>query len=128
MLQTLSKWLSQENPIDQAKSEAIIALLTLLYQADGKVRYQEQDLFEKLLEDLPWQKPVQSKAAFHHQMIAQSRTALAEDQLNDYLADIVPILNSDPQVLAMLRDLAMADGDLDVREAEILGLVIKNIT
>jgi len=109
--------------IDQQKSEAIIALTTLLYQADGKVKLTEQDLFARLLDDLPWQNPGISKAAHHQALIADSLQALKQDNLADYLAPLVPALKSDARVLTLLRELAVTDGNLDDKEAEILQLV-----
>lgn len=55
MIKLLLEWLELKEVVDQKKSEAIIALTTLLYQADGKVRLEEQDLFSRLIEELPWE-------------------------------------------------------------------------
>lgn len=124
MLATLLKLLDGNSmAIDQQKSEAIIALTTLLYQADGKVKLTEQDLFARLLEDLPWHNPGISKAAHHQTLIADSLQALKGNRLADYLAPLVPALKSDARVLTLLRELAVTDGDLDAKEAEILRLV-----
>ena len=109
--------------LDQQKSEAIIALTTLLYQADGKVKLTEQDLFARLLEDLPWHNPGISKTAYHQALIAGSLQALKGNHLADYLAPLVPALKSDARVLTLLRELAITDGNLDAKEAEILQLV-----
>jgi hypothetical protein len=43
--------------------------------------------------------------------------------LADYLAPLVPALKSDARVLTLLRELAITDGNLDAKEAEILRLV-----
>ncbi|WP_320824376.1 TerB family tellurite resistance protein [Reinekea sp.] len=124
MLAKLLELLNGPNgAVDQQKSEAIIALTTLLYQADGKVKLTEQDLFARLLEDLPWQNPGISKAAHHQALIADSLQALNGNHLTDYLAPLVPALKSDARVLTLLRELAVTDGSLDVKEAEILRLV-----
>lgn len=123
MIKKLLEWLELKETIDQAKSEAIIALTTLLYQADGKVKLQEQDLFDRLIEELPWENSLVSKEAFHRDMVATSLKALKEDHLSEYLHGLVPALKNDPQVLALLRELAVSDGNLDHKEAEILTLV-----
>ena len=123
MFEKLVQALELKTPVDQDKSEAIIALLTLLYQADGKVKLEEQDFFASMLKDLPWQNSVLSKETFHRDLVTKSTDALLDDHLSDYLDTIVPALKSDPKVLAALRELAVSDGDLDSREAEILTLV-----
>ncbi|EAR07811.1 TerB family tellurite resistance protein [Reinekea blandensis] len=123
MLKELLQWLELRETVDQEKSEAIIKLATLLYQADGKVKMEEQELFDRLLAELPWDKSSQSKSAFHHDMIARSRDALAEHQITAYLEPIVPALKSDAHVLTMLRELAVSDGYLHQREADILKTV-----
>ncbi|MDX1475235.1 MAG: hypothetical protein R3309_13770, partial [Reinekea sp.] len=54
MFSRLLELLELKEVVDQAKSEAIISLTTLLYQADGKVKMEEQDLFQRLIDELPW--------------------------------------------------------------------------
>jgi uncharacterized tellurite resistance protein B-like protein len=112
--------LEKGEEVDQAKSEAIIALMTLLYQADGKVKMQEQDEFERILSSLPWANTGVSKQAFHRNLVAKSRDALESNSIADYLVEFVPALKSDGNVLAMFRDLANSDGNIDPKEAEIL--------
>ena len=124
MLQTLSDWLKGRQ-VDQEKSEAIIAVLTLLYQADGRVRMAEQTLFEELLANLPWNHPWQSKADFHRDRISKSLEALSANDLPNYLSKFVPALKADPAILSLLRDLAISDGELDEREAQILQTVTR---
>lgn len=123
MIKKLLEWLELKESVDQAKSEAIIALTTLLYQADGKVRLQEQDLFDRLIAELPWENSAKSKETFHREMITNSLDALNQDNLNDYLQSLVPALKNDPHVLALLRELAVSDGNLDYKEAQILTVV-----
>jgi uncharacterized tellurite resistance protein B-like protein len=123
MFKSLLEWLELKDTVDQEKSEAIVSLTTLLYQADGKVKLEEQDMFGKLLAELPWENSFISKEAYHREMVSKSLAALKNDQLAEYLEGIVPALKSDAHVLALLRELAVADGDLDVKEAEILSVV-----
>ncbi len=123
MFSRLLELLELKEVVDQAKSEAIISLTTLLYQADGKVKMVEQDLFQRLIDELPWDNHYISKEAYHREMVAKSLRALKENHLAEYLEGIVPALKSDPHVLAMLRELAISDGNLDPREAEILTVV-----
>lgn len=123
MLSKLMEVLDIKESVDQAKSEAVIALTTLLYQADGKVKLQEQDLFDKLIAELPWDNKFLSKEAFHREKISTSLAALKAGDLNSYLAGLVPALKSDSKVLALLRELAVSDGELDPREADILKAV-----
>ncbi len=123
MFQKLLEALELREVINQPKSEAVVALATLVYQADGKVKLAEQDNFDHLLAELPWDNQYISKEAFHREMVSKSLLALKQDHLADYLEGIVPELKSDPKVLAALRELAVADGNLDPKEAEILRLV-----
>lgn len=123
MFKQLLQWLEVKETIDQSKSEAIIKLATLLYQADGKIKMEEQELFDKLIEDLPWDDDYKSKSTFHHEKITESRDALAENRIADYVEPIVPALKSDAQVLTLLRELAVSDGYLHQREADILRIV-----
>lgn len=120
MLNAVLEFLELKESVDQDKSEAIIKLTTLLYQADGKVKMQEQELFEQILADLPWNHPVQSKEAFHLDQVSKSLAALQQNTVEAYLEGIVPALKSDGMALTMLRELAVSDGTLDPKEAEIL--------
>jgi len=123
MLSKFLEFLEVKDAVDQSKSEAIIALTTLLYQADGKVKLEEQDLFDKLLVELPWDNSYISKESFHRELISKSITALNNDKLAEYLEGVVPALKADSRALALLREMAVSDGDLDPKEAEILTLV-----
>lgn len=125
MFKQLLQWLEIRETIDQEKSEAVIKLATLLYQADGKVKMEEQDLFDELIAELPWDCKSKSKEAFHREMITQSRNALIENKLHQFLVPIVPALKSDAHVLTALRELAVSDGYLHQREADILRTVAK---
>jgi uncharacterized tellurite resistance protein B-like protein len=127
MLNVFYKWLMTKEALDQEKSEAIIALLTLLYHADDKIRMEEQELFDKFLDSLPWHKASVSKESYHRDMVAKSRTALQQQDLSDYLSSLVIALKGDSQVLTMLRELAVSDGDVHPKEAEILSLVVKQL-
>lgn len=120
MLTKILELLQLKESVDQSKSEAIIAITTLLYQADGKVKLEEQEMFEQLLAELPWNNKSLSKEAFHRDMISKSLVALNSGNLSEYLSSRVPALKSDARVLTVLRELAITDGDLDTREAEIL--------
>ncbi|MBU2864542.1 TerB family tellurite resistance protein [Reinekea forsetii] len=112
--------LEKTEPVDQVKSEAIIAIMTLLYQVDGKFRIQEQEAFDRVMEDLPWHDKGVSKEAFHRSQITKSLNALEQNSIADYLQEFVPALRSDGKVLALFRNLANADGDLHPKEAEII--------
>lgn len=112
--------LERKEAVDQAQSEAVIALLTLIYQADGKVKHQEQDTFAAQLAALPWNNSGISKEAFHRSLMAESRAALDNNSIAGYIEKYVPDLGADGQVLSLLRDLASSDGEIDAKEAEIL--------
>ncbi len=123
MFERVLELLNLGEVVDQAKSEAIVSLATLLYQADSKVKLSEQDLFAQFLIDLPWDNPYISKEVFHRQVIASSLSALKHGSVAEYLSSIVPALKSDPKVLVLLRDLAVADGNVSPEEADILSMV-----
>ncbi len=125
MFDRILELLDLKDVVDQSKSEAIIALTTLLYESDGRVKKEEQELFQSLLNELPWDNSaVQSKEHFHREQVAKSISAISSGSVSDYIKAFAPALKSDGKVLALLRELATTDGEL--HESEIA--VIKQVS
>ncbi len=124
MLEALFSWTHAPHSDCQQRAEAMIALATLLYQADGKVKRVEQDLFDALIQRLPWENPGITKETFHSTIIGASRLALENRQINAYLDRYCVPLRDCGNLLDVLKELAVSDGELDETEA----LIIESVT
>ncbi len=123
LLSKLKGLLLSETDPNQTKSEAMIALATLIYQCDGKIKASEQAEFDKFLLELPWTNPRISKETFHSGVIGESRMALERDQIEAFVEKYCVGLSGDTDLLASLKSLAEVDGHVDDREAAILLMV-----
>ena len=124
MLEALFHWSHMPVSDSQQRAEATIALATLLYQADGKVKRVEQDIFQDLIDQLPWENPGITKETFHSTIIGASRLALETRKINAYLDNYCIHLNDCGTVLDVLKKIAVSDGELD----EVEALIIESVT
>lgn len=121
MFDRILELLDLKDAVDQPKSEAIIALTTLLYESDGRVKKEEQELFQSLLDELPWgSAAVQSKEVFHREQVTKSIAAINGGTVAEYIKAFAPALKSDGKVLALLRELATTDGELHESEIDVI--------
>jgi uncharacterized tellurite resistance protein B-like protein len=124
MLEGLFHWTHTPDSETQQRAEATIALATLLYQADGKVKRVEQDIFQDLIDNLPWDNPGITKETFHSTIIGASRQALEDRKISAYLDNYCSHLNHCGTVLDVLKKIAVSDGELD----EVEALIIESVT
>lgn len=111
----------------QAFNEALIKLLVLLYQIDGKVTLTEQDLFDDILAQLDWHSGV-SISAFVNDAIHQARLAIDHQRAREFLFSLANGLNHDPaRALELAMDITEVDGRRSEDELELLGLLSNRV-
>ncbi len=117
----------QKITLEQAYNEAIIKLLVLLYQIDGKVTLSEQDYFDQVQEQLNWRSGV-AITAFVSSAIHQARVAIDSDQAREFLFGLANGLSFDSaQALEYAMDITKIDGTRNDDELELLGLLSNRV-
>lgn len=121
----------QINAIDMTKTqsfnEALIKLLVLMYQIDGKVTLTEQDYFENISEKLDWQNTV-SLSAYITDVIHQTRVAIDSNSAREYLFGLADGLNYNPALaFEYAMDITQVDGSRSDEELELLSLLSNRI-
>jgi tellurite resistance protein len=120
---------SDKNTItaEQGFNEAVIKLLVLLYQIDGKVTLTEQDLFDEIIATLNWHSGV-SISAFINGAIHQARVAIDQLKAREYLFKLGTGLNYNPaQALEYAMDITKIDGKRSEEEIELLALLSNRV-
>jgi hypothetical protein len=111
---------TQKITAEQEFNEAIIKLLVLLYQIDGKVTLTEQDMFEDILATLDWRSGV-AMSAFVTDAIHQARVAIDQGGSRELLFTLGNGLNVDPaKALELAMDITEVDGNRSEDELELL--------
>ncbi|OFA30573.1 hypothetical protein BAE46_11350 [Glaciecola punicea] len=112
---------------EQGFNEAVINLLVLLYQIDGKVTLTEQDLFDEIIATLNWHSGV-SISAFINGAIHQARVAIDQLKAREYLFKLGTGLNYNPaQALEYAMDITEIDGKRSEEEIELLALLSNRV-
>lgn len=112
---------------EQSFNEALIKLLVLLYQIDGKVTLTEQDLFDEIISTLTWHSGV-SISAFVNDAIHQARVAIDQRESREFLFKLATGLNFNPaQVLEYAMDITEIDGKRSEEEVELLALLSNRV-
>jgi hypothetical protein len=117
----------QKVTAEQAFNEAIVKLLVLLYQIDGKVTLTEQDLFDDVVAKLNWRSGV-SLSAFINDAIHQARVAISQDEAREFLFKLSSGLSFDPaRALDYAMDITEVDGKRSEDELELLALLSNRV-
>lgn len=112
---------------EQNFNEAVIKLLVLLYQIDGKVTLTEQDFFDEITTSLNWHSGV-SLSAFVTNAIHQARVAIDQRQAREFLFGLSAGLNHNPaQALEYAMDITEVDGKRSEEEIELLAILSNRI-
>jgi len=118
---------SQKTTPAQSFNEAIIKLLVLLYQIDGKVTLTEQDYFDEVTASLEWRSGV-SISAFINDAIHQARVAIDEQSSREFLFTLGDSLNLNAaQALEYAMDITAVDGNRSDDELELLSLLSNRV-
>lgn len=111
----------------QMYNEALIQLVVLLYQIDGRVSLSEQDYLEELMEGMSWQSPI-SRQARLNAIISETRQCIERQQHVELLQTLKPILNMDAnKTLEVAMAITAVDGERSEPETELLALLTHKI-
>ncbi|MGB3726674.1 MAG: TerB family tellurite resistance protein [Glaciecola sp.] len=111
----------------QAYNEALVQLLVLLYQIDGKVTLTEQDYFDATVEKLNWRSGI-ALTAFINNAIHEARVAIDTQQTRELLFSLGAALSYDPaQALEAAMDITEVDGNRSDEELELLALLSNRV-
>ena len=114
------------NPI-QEQNQALIKMMVLLYQIDGKVTLTEQDYVTKVLEQMEWSSGI-SKEAYLNESIHLARQAIDADRSEEFLRQLSNELNIDAaRSLDIAMDITNIDGKRSEEELELLSLLSNRI-
>jgi tellurite resistance protein len=112
---------------EQAFNEALIKLMVLLYQIDGKVTLGEQDYFDEVIEAMQWRSGV-AISAFVNDAIHQTRVAIDTANTREYLFGLSTGLNINAaHALEVAMDISEADGNRSDDELELLSLLSNRV-
>lgn len=115
-----------QNPV-QEQNQALIKMMVLLYQIDGKVTLTEQDYVTEVIEQMEWSSGI-SKEAYLNESIHLARQAIDTQRSEEFLRELSNELNIDA---AKSLDIAMAitniDGKRSDEELELLSLLSNRI-
>ncbi|MGQ8365257.1 TerB family tellurite resistance protein [Glaciecola sp. 1036] len=111
----------------QQFNEALIRMMVLLYQADGKVTLTEQDFFNDTIEEMHWYSGI-ALPAFINQVIHDARQALDSQLGADYLKGLANELNIDAATaFEVAMSITAVDGKRSDEELELLSLLSNKI-
>jgi tellurite resistance protein len=111
----------------QMYNEALIQLVVLLYQIDGRVSLSEQDYLDALMEGMSWESPI-SRQARLNAIISETRQCVEQQQHVELLQTLKPILNMDAdKTLEVAMAITAVDGERSEPETELLALLTHKI-
>ncbi|WP_166838148.1 hypothetical protein [Rheinheimera pleomorphica] len=104
---------------EQAFNEALLKLAVLMYRTDGKIRLNEQELVDLIVDDLNWQGAI-SVSAVQNQAVAEVREVIRADKVDAYLAGLKDALMFDKKkTLDTARQIMQSDGEEAVKERRL---------
>ncbi|MFC4701998.1 TerB family tellurite resistance protein [Glaciecola siphonariae] len=111
----------------QQFNEALVRMMVLFYQIDGKITLTEQDYFEKVTDSLDWRSGV-VLPAFINQAIHDAREAISSGQAREFLRKLGNDLNIDAaKSFEVAMDITAADGKRSDEELELLSLLSNRV-
>lgn len=111
----------------QLYNEALIQLVVLLYQIDGRVSLSEQDFLDTLMDEMEWQSPI-SRQARLSAIISETRQCVERQQHVELLQTLKPTLNIDAdKTLEVAMAITAIDGERSEPETELLALLTHKI-
>lgn len=111
----------------QSFNQALLKLLTLIYQCDQRIRLSEQDFVDDIAEGMEWHSrtPIDMYRA---EAVIKARQALDSDNIKPFLIELKADLQADPALAMQLaRQMVDVDGELNHNEEEILTLLEEKI-
>lgn len=112
---------------EQMFNQALIKLLVLLYQIDGKITLTELDFFDSLVTKMKWRSGV-SISAFVNDAIHKSRLAIDQNKAREFLFSLGGHLNHKPaEALEYAMQISAVDGKRCENELELLALLSNRV-
>lgn len=110
---------------DQKQREALFDLVLFLMAADGVITEQESEFMRKWLESIEWNADV-SKEEYYTTALLKCYAAIKTDTVDDYLIHRAKLLidnNMKQQAMKLVREVAIADGDVDKAEQHAIDVL-----
>jgi uncharacterized tellurite resistance protein B-like protein len=110
---------------DQQQREAMFDLVLFLIAADGVITEQETQFMRQWLATIEWSADV-SKEEYYTTVLLKCYAAIKTNKVNDYLVHRAKLLiDSDmkQQAMKLVRQVAMADGNLDDTEQQAINVL-----
>ncbi|GAC19578.1 hypothetical protein GARC_2612 [Paraglaciecola arctica BSs20135] len=110
---------------DQKQREALFDLVLFLIVADGVITEQESEFMHKWLDTIEWNADV-SKEEYYTTTLLKCYAAIKTDTVEDYLTHRAKLLidnDMKQQAMQLVRDVAIADDELDAAEQQAIDLL-----
>jgi uncharacterized tellurite resistance protein B-like protein len=110
---------------DQQQREAMFDLVLFLIVADGVITEQETQFMRQWLATIEWSADV-SKEEYYTTTLLKCYAAIKTNTVDDYLTHRAKLLidnDMKQQAMKLVRQVAMADGDLDDAEQQAINVL-----
>jgi uncharacterized tellurite resistance protein B-like protein len=110
---------------DQQQREALFDLVLFLIVADGVITEQETQFMRQWLGNIEWSADV-SKEEYYTTTLLKCYAAIKTNTVDDYLTHRAKLLidkDMKQQAMQLVRDVAIADGELDDAEQQAINLL-----
>jgi uncharacterized tellurite resistance protein B-like protein len=110
---------------DQQQREALFDLVLFLIVADGVITEQETQFMRQWLGKIEWTADV-SKEEYYTTTLLKCYAAIKTNTVDDYLTHRAKLLidkDMKQQAMQLVRDVAIADGELDDAEQQAINLL-----
>jgi uncharacterized tellurite resistance protein B-like protein len=110
---------------DQQQREAMFDLVLFLIVADGVITEQETQLMRQWLATIEWSADV-SKEEYYTTTLLKCYAAIKTNTVDDYLTHRAKLLidnDMKQQAMKLVREVAIADGELDEAEQQAINLL-----
>jgi uncharacterized tellurite resistance protein B-like protein len=110
---------------DQQQREALFDLVLFLIVADGVITEQETQFMRNWLDTIEWTADV-TKEEYYTTILLKCYAAIKTNTVDDYLTHRAKLLidnDMKQQAMQLVRDVAIADGELDAAEQQAINLL-----
>ena len=110
---------------DQQQREALFDLVLFLIVADGVISEQETQFMRKWLGTIEWSADV-TKEEYYTTTLLKCYAAIKTNTVDDYLthrAKLLIDIDMKKQAMKLVREVAIADGELDAAEQQAINLL-----
>jgi uncharacterized tellurite resistance protein B-like protein len=110
---------------DQQQREALFDLILFLIAADGVITEKESEFIRNWLSTIEWSASV-TKEEYYSSALLKCYAAIKTKTADDYLTHRAKLLiDSDikQQAMKLVREVAVADGELDEVEQQVINLL-----